>query len=201
MDILDCRGLACPQPVIETKDALEKSGAGRLQVLVDNEAARDNVARFARSQGCQVEVEARGSDYALTMTKTGPLSGAPDETVCPAPAAAAHPRLVVKFSSAVMGAGDSDLGRILMKAFIKTLAEATLKPKALVFYNAGVTLVSQGSEHLEALTGLAAAGVDVLACGACLDFYRLKDKLAVGRVTNMFEIIETLSAADRVVSP
>jgi selenium metabolism protein YedF len=88
-----------------------------------------------------------------------------------------------------------------MKAFIKTLAEATLKPKALVFYNAGVTLVSQGSEHLEALTGLAAAGVDVLACGACLDFYRLKDKLAVGRVTNMFEIIETLSAADRVVSP
>jgi selenium metabolism protein YedF len=201
MEILDCRGLACPKPVIDTKNALEKIGAGRLEVLVDNAAARDNVDRFARSQGCRVEVEARGPDYALTIAKTGPLSEAPAETVCLAPAAAAEPRLVVKISSAVMGVGDSDLGRILMKAFIKTLAEATLKPSAVVFYNAGVTLVSQGSEHLESLAALAAAGVDILACGTCLDFYRLKDKLAVGRATNMFEIIETLSAADRVVSP
>jgi len=199
MDTLDCRGLACPQPVINTKDALEKQGAAELEVLVDNEAARDNVTRFAQSQGCRVEVEARDSDFALTIRKTGPLSGAPVETTCQVPAG--QPRLVVKIANQFMGLGDEALGRVLIKAFIKTLSEATLKPSALVFYNAGVKLTVEGSEHIETLKALSDSGVDILACGTCLDFFRLKDTLAVGRVTNMFEIIETLSAADRVVSP
>ncbi|MBU2550954.1 MAG: sulfurtransferase-like selenium metabolism protein YedF [Proteobacteria bacterium] len=202
MKELDCRGLACPQPVLNTKDALETDpSGGPFQVIVDNPAARDNVSRFARSQGCQVEVADAGGDFILTLTRSGAASGpAPDRPGQPA-VSPSLPRLVVKISSQFMGNGADDLGRVLMKAFIKSLSEATLRPEAVVFYNSGVHLTCEGSEHIEAIRVLEESGVRIFSCGTCLDFFRIKDKLAVGQVTNMFEIIETISGADRVVSP
>lgn len=201
MKEIDCRGLACPQPVLNTKEALEKDPGGPIRVIVDNPAARDNVSRFARSQGWEVEAAADGSDFILTLTGTGARPGLSPEIVCPAPRAAEDPRLVVRVSNRIMGAGSEDLGRILMKAFIKSLSEVTVKPEAMVFYNSGVYLTCEGSEHIEALEGLETSGVKILSCGTCLDFFGLKESLAVGQVTNMFELIETLSGADRVVSP
>jgi len=202
MQVLDCRGLACPQPVLKTKEALDGLDLGQVQVIVDNPAARDNVTRFAQSQGAAVETAVQGSDFVLTVTKSRPGGAAPVEAAGPTPRpTAAVPKLVVKVTSRYMGGGSEELGRVLMKAFIKTLCEAAIKPRTLVFYNTGVYLTCAGSEHLDALQNLADDGVDILSCGACLDFFGLKEKLAVGRVTNMFEIVETLSAADRVVSP
>ncbi len=195
---LDCRGLACPQPVLNTKDVLDQMPSGMVMVTVDNPAARDNVTRFAKSQGCAVEIQGQGPEFTLLITKGQPAAeAAPSRSGAPA----GTPRLIVRLSSNLMGTGSEELGRILMKAFIKSLSDATVKPAALVFYNSGVHLTCTGSEHLDALRQLEQSGVQLFSCGTCLDFFGLKDKLAVGVVTNMYEIIETLSSADRVVSP
>ncbi len=208
MKELDCRGLTCPQPVIYTKQALEKMKNGRILVIVDNEAARNNVTRFARSQDFHVDVKQEGSNYLLVIDKTGnpvasstepkpefgpnlPLTTPSQEKVS----------LVVKISNQFMGQGPKELGRVLIKAFFKSLADATIKPKAMVFYNSGVHLVAEGSEHLKDLHALEELGTKILVCGTCLDYFGFKEKLGVGQVSNMFEIIETLSGADRVVSP
>lgn len=195
---LDCRGLACPQPVLNTKDVLDQMPSGMVMVAVDNPAARDNVTRFAKSQGCAVEIQGQGPEFTLLITKGQPAAeAAPSRSGAPA----GTPRLIVRLSSNLMGTGSEELGRILMKAFIKSLSDATVKPAALVFYNSGVHLTCTGSEHLDALRQLEQSGIQLFSCGTCLDFFGLKDKLAVGVVTNMYEIIETLSSADRVVSP
>jgi len=202
MKSLDCRGLACPQPVINTKDALEEVPAGQVTVLVDNQAARDNVTRFAQSQGHTVSVTDQGNDFLLTITKAGTVRETPGpETSTNSTPGPAAPRLVVKVGSGIMGSGSEQLGRILMNAFLKSLSETTLLPETILFYNTGVYLTCEGSEQLETLRHLENLGVNILSCGTCLDFFNKKEELAVGAVSNMFEIIETLSGADRVVSP
>ena len=203
MQELDCRGLACPQPVLNVKDALEGMTQGRLTVIVDNEAAVGNVTRFAQSQGATVEAAGGDGLYTLTVTK-GSAAAEPPQTPADVPAAGSapgKPRLVVRIADSVMGSGSDELGRILMKAFISSLKDASIKPAAMVFYNGGVKLTVNGSEHLPALQALADSGVEIFSCGTCLDFFNIKDQVAVGAITNMFEIIETLSGADRVVSP
>ena len=201
MKEIDCRGLACPQPVLNTKDALEGMESGQLAVVVDNAAARDNVTRFATSQKCTVDVAEQGQVFKLTITKGSASAEASDENIGASAAPAGHPRLVVKVANRFMGDGSDDLGRVLMTAFLKSLSDASVQPEALVFYNSGVYLACRDSEHLEALRALEEKGVKILSCGTCLDFFKMKDRLAVGLITNMFEIIETLSNADRVVSP
>jgi selenium metabolism protein YedF len=197
MQELDCRGLACPQPVLTTKDALAEINAGYIRVILDNPAARDNVTRFARSQGCDVDISRRAPDYILTITK-----GSPTTDVSPQTATAPEkPRLVVRIAGQYMGQGDDKLGRILMKAFLGALKDSSHEIQALVFYNSGVYLTIEGSDCLDAIMGLEKSGVHVLSCGTCLDFYNLKDKLRVGVISNMFEIIETLSGANRILSP
>ena len=197
---LDCRGLACPQPVLNTKDALDQMESGQLTIIVDNPAARDNVTRFASSQGCQVETKDQAGTFVLTITKGPARATGPAADAGPA-ARDRAPVVVVKVTSPFMGSGSEELGRILMKAFLKTLAEATHQPTTVVFYNSGILLTCNGSENLESLRALEKSGVRILSCGTCLDFFNKKDDLAVGAVTNMFEIIETLAGADRVVSP
>jgi len=203
MKEIDCRGLTCPQPVINTKQALEKMERGQVRVIVDNEAARDNVTRFANSQGFEVNIAREEAGYVLIIEKNAQPSGPDPEIVCDVPSKEPAPEkaLVVKISSRFMGHGPEELGRVLIKAFIKTLPEATHKPEAMVLYNSGVYLAVEGSEHLEYLRVLEKAGIKILVCGTCLDYYKLKEKLGVGQVSNMFEIIETLSEAGRVISP
>lgn len=116
--------------------------------------------------------------------------------------AAGQPLRVVGFITAsVLGVGDEQLGRILMRAFIKTLKELNPLPERLIFVNSGVRLTTEGSELIADLRELEARGVRMLSCGTCLDYYQLKDALAVGTVTNMFEIVTSLVAADRVLRP
>jgi selenium metabolism protein YedF len=200
MKTIDCRGLACPQPVLTAKDALDRMDAGQVKVVVDNEAAVGNVTRFAKSQGCQVEARGRDDEYELIITKGAPSDEGGAEAVSAA-ADSDQPRLVVKVSSRHMGSGSDELGRVLMTAFIKSLADATIRPAAVVFYNSGAYLTCQGSDLVEAIEGLASSGVQILTCGTCLDFFQIKDRLAVGSISNMYEIVETLSGADRVVAP
>ena len=195
--ILDLTGLACPLPVVRTKEALEKEKDQGLIVMVDNIAARDNVTRFAESQGCKVSTEAAGSCYNLTIQP--PEGGKP--STCIFPEAAPETRsTVIVFAGDNMGAGDPELGAVLMRACVQTLVQMEA-PGQVLFYNRGVFLTLDDSPVLAELKGLEEMGVELLVCGTCLDFYKVKDRLAAGQVSNMFSILEAQMQAGRIIKP
>ena len=201
IQIIDCTGLTCPQPVIKTKDALEQ-GAGYLRVIVDNEASRDNVTRFARSRGCEVLVDPSGNEcFQITIQAGNSVVDQdfqPADYGCTVPAAGG---LVYVISSNSMGRGSDELGWALLQTYIQTIEQVDPLPSKIIFYNSGVKLVAEKSGALEALAALQKKGVEILACGTCLDFFQLKSKIRVGHISNMHEIMTAMSEAGKLVSP
>jgi selenium metabolism protein YedF len=193
---IDCRGKACPQPVLMAKQALEQLKEGELRVLVDNPTAHENVERFVTSQGCSVKTVKRDREVTLHIRKEA-LSGGTESVR----AEEASRRIVVYINSHLLGVGNETLGSILMRAFLKTLLDMETRPNRLILINSGVRLASEGSEVLETLRTLSEKGVEILSCGTCLDFYGLKEKLRVGIVSNMYDIAQLLLGADRLIRP
>ncbi|WP_136514781.1 sulfurtransferase-like selenium metabolism protein YedF [Geomonas edaphica] len=194
MSKLDVRGMACPLPVVQVKRALEAAQGEELHVLLDDGAPRENVKRFAQGRGYQVLEEKLEDGFAFTITGVG-VATAPREA---APAAAAGPTVML-IGTDRMGDGAEELGRLLMKNFIITLLDLNDLPDRIFFVNSGVLLAAEGSEVIEALEELGNRGVEVLSCGICLDFYKKKEHLAAGGVTNMFTIAESMLKARSVV--
>ena len=195
MSVIDCRGLACPQPVITTKQALDRLKEGNLIVIVDNSVSCNNVERFVRSQGCSVEIERKDQDFYLNILKR---EGQDDVTLNQREKSK---KVVVYIHSTLLGVGDEALGSFLMKAFLKTLMDLETKPSRLILINSGVQLASEGSKVLDTLQALSEKGVEILSCGTCLDFYGLKEKLKVGIVSNMYDILQSMLEADRLIRP
>lgn len=195
---VDCRGLACPQPVINTKNALQGVTAP-IRVIVDNEAACTNVRRFAESRGARVKVAEQIGEFHLTIEPGDhELANEEPPIVCSTTAAR---NMVVYVSSEGMGRGDDELGAVLMEAFLDTLSQFKGELSHAIFVNAGAKLAVEGSPVLEQIRQLEALGVQVLVCGTCLNHFGIKDRLAVGSVSNMYSIIETLSKAGRIIRP
>lgn len=188
---LDCQGMACPMPVIMTKKALEQRPEV-LAVLVDNTAAKENVTKFAIANGYGVSIEQEGDLFRLRLTAA---SGAASPQV-----RAQEDGPVFLISRNTLGAGDDQLGEILMKSFFVSLQEQEPLPQTLMLLNGGVHLAAEGSPVLTGLQELSRRGVKILVCGTCLDFFHLKDKLAVGSVTNMYSILQELTGASRAIT-
>ena len=200
--IIDCRGQACPLPVVNAKKAAEELNPGDvLTVLVDNEIAVQNLTRFAEHKGFAVSAEKKAQkEYAVTMTVSGEAAEAKEEEI----ACAVDTRrkgMVVVLSANVMGTGDSKLGASLMKAFVFALTKQDQLPDTILCYNSGAYLTCEGADTLEDLKLLESEGVTILTCGTCLDFYGLKEKLGVGGVTNMYDIVERMENAAQIIKP
>ena len=199
---VNAMGEACPIPVVKTLHALQElNGAGTVQTLVDNEIAVQNLTRLAESKGCTIRTEKRGEkEFCVTITTEGAVAESGDEEIsCTVPAA--QKKTVVVISADHMGEGSEELGRILIKGFLFALTQQEHLPSTVLFYNGGAKLTTEGSASLEDLKTLEANGVEILTCGTCLDYYGLKDKLAVGGVTNMYVIVEKQMQADLVLRP
>lgn len=196
MAILDCRGMSCPQPVLETKKALEKAGAEEVLVLVDNPASKENVRRFAESQGYGVNITEEKGAFTLRLQKG---EGAEKAPIPEEKMTMGNANLVVFIESDSIGRGSEELGRILMRSFLHTLAEAEYKPAKIILVNSGVKLTCEGSEVIEDMRHLSRQGAEILSCGTCLDYFGLKTKLQVGRISNMYEILSSLAQAGKVL--
>lgn len=198
-------GDTCPIPVVKTKNAIrELAGSGVVEVLVDNEIAVQNLSKMCaqKGYGCQARKHApREYLVVITVGEAEAASGVEDiPQVCGViPTGKKH--VVVAISSDRMGSGHDQLGSVLMKGFLYALTQQDELPGAVLFYNGGATLTTEGSPSLEDIRNLEAQGVQILTCGTCLNYYGLSDKLAVGEVTNMYTIVETLTGADLVVKP
>lgn len=198
---VDARGLTCPQPVILAKKALEACAC--VQVIVDNETARENVKRLGAKEGCDVEVEARPDGaYRVRLSRRGGGEPSfPQAGAYPEPSHAVTGPFVVVLSDDRMGRGPDELGQVLMRAFLHTLGEQKERPDTIVFYNSGVKLATRGSAVLDDLTKLAEAGVEMLVCGTCVNYFDIGKDVAVGTVSNMYDIAGVMSRSGRLVTP
>ncbi len=192
METLDCRGQQCPQPVVQTRKLMLAQPTSALKVLVDDDVSRDNVTRLAKSLGYTSSVNQVESNFEISLT--------PGEAPGKAIVGIAKPGPTVIFiASDEMGRGDTKLGQILMKNFIFTLIESDTTPDAIYFVNNGVKLTVGGSDVIEPLAELANRGVDIASCGLCLEFFNVKETLAVGRISNMLELVNALAGAGNII--
>ena len=200
--IIDCKGMACPLPVVNAKKAAEAMSLGDvLTVLVDNEIAVQNLSRFAEHKGFGVSAQKKGEkEYAVIMSISGDVVESKEEEVACVMDSRRKGMLVV-LSGNVMGTGDAKLGTSLMKAFVFALTKQDQLPDTILCYNTGAYLTCEGADTLEDLKLLESEGVTILTCGTCLDFYGLKEKLAVGGVTNMYDIVERMENAAQIIKP
>lgn len=194
MKQIDCRNWQCPQPVIEVRKAMLADPLQQLEVLLADEAAHQNVSRLAESSGYRIEERAGDGFTALALT---PGAQQQDKNV---DAAATGPT-VLFCASDKLGEGDEELGRLLLKNFLITLLDTNKVPDVIYLVNAGVKLACAGAETVEILDKLACRGIDIASCGLCLEFYKLKEDLQVGRITNMLEIAEAQLNAGRIIRP
>ncbi|WP_333651000.1 sulfurtransferase-like selenium metabolism protein YedF [Lacrimispora sp.] len=201
--IVDARGLMCPQPVIKAKAALKDMSEGTLKILVDNEIAVQNVMKLGNYSGLSPSSEKKADkEFEILFHVNGEapdLTKTQEEEAC-APESR-RKGLVAVLASDQMGSGNEELGRLLMKGFVYAMTQLEELPETILLYNGGAKLSVEGSQSLEDLKSLEALGVEILTCGTCLNYYELGDKLRVGSVTNMYEIVEKLAAAGTVIRP
>ena len=203
-EIINAKGLACPQPVILTKKALDSND--EIIVLVDDMTALENVKRLASASGCAVEIseESEGA-YRISIKKkqagiTGFNSPLQREKQCDEPLYVSGPTVFV-IASNVMGCGNDELGTLLMKAFIHTIVDLEHLPDIMILYNTGVKLATTDYGVADDLTALEAKGVKILVCGTCVNFFKLSGKISAGILSNMYDIAGALSTAGRIVRP
>ena len=192
METLDCRGQQCPQPVVQTRKLMLAQPDRNLKVLVDDDVSRDNVTRLAQSLGYTASVTQAEATFEISLIPGEAPEKAVSGTVKPGPT-------VIFIASDEMGRGDTKLGQILMKNFIFTLIESDTSPDAIYFVNNGVKLTIGGSDVIEPLAELANRGVDIASCGLCLEFFNVKETLAVGRISNMLELVNALEEAGNII--
>ena len=186
---IDARGLACPEPVIMTKKALDSLAVGEVLAIVDNKAALENISRMVKTLNLESMVEEQDGSFYINIVK--------DELQTEKENVRGNTVVLVKGN--VLGQGDDKLGSILMKGFMYTLTQIEGEIKTLIFLNSGVLLTTSGSELIEHIKQLETNGVEVLSCGTCLDFYGVTDKLEVGTVGNMYSIVEDMLHSSKVI--
>jgi len=206
MQEVDVRSLACPGPVLKLREILD-SGEKEIRMLVADDLALSNVSRFAATRNCRVESSPGSGGGHVVEVFAGEESARHHEgeeayIVCdPTQPPVRRGPTVVQITSEKMGLGDDELGGLLLRSFLKTQAELEEKPDSIIFYNGGVRLCCEGSTLLEDLRSLEAGGVEIIACGTCLNYFGLAAALEVGRGSDMLEIASRLAEAGHIVRP
>lgn len=192
-NIINCKGMNCPLPVVNTKKYFDTIDSGTSTTIVDNEVAKNNVIKFVENSGFKYEVEEHDDLYYITIVKG---EGAIENNNAINLALQNNKEaLTIVIGSDKLGNGDDELGLALMKSYLFALSEADVIPKHLIFLNSGVKLVVEDSLVLDSLEKLKDRGVNIQSCGLCLDFYKIKDSLRIGEITNMYAIIELMNSS------
>ena len=192
---IDARGKACPQPVILAKKEID-GGCRDLTVLVDNKTAVENLTRLGNSAGMTVTTGETAQGLFVRLTGEGKIVEEP-VIACPTTGNG----YAVFVGKDVVGAGDRELGYNLMKMALYTLAQSDSVPAHVLFMNDGVKLpAGEEQQVIDSLMTLIEKGSLVLVCGTCLNYYGLADRLKVGTVSNMYDIMSAMQRADKVIT-
>lgn len=206
---IDARGEQCPIPVVKAKKAMEQAHPGdMIEVYVDNEIAVQNLTKLAGSQACASNAKKQSEkEFIVTIE----VAGESDTNHDPMPQPQPQPEItcvpenrnrdIVVVSSASMGNGDEQLGKILLKGFFYALSQNDVLPAKILFYNSGIFVTTEESEIIKDLKRMEDQGTVILSCGTCLDFYNRKERLLVGEIGNMYDIVEAMINAGKIIRP
>jgi selenium metabolism protein YedF len=201
--IIDAKGLACPEPVILTKKALEQQDD--VMVIVDDDIAVGNIRRLGAKLGRTVSIEKKEGGISHIHISGGVEAGKQPVTEKVTDAthyeSCSQNTLAVVISSDRMGRGNDELGYVLIRSFIHTLLTLTPLPDTIIFYNTGVKLAARDSEVLDDLKQLEKAGVSILVCGTCTNYFGISNALGAGSISNMYDIANTMAGAERLITP
>ena len=195
---IDCRNLACPEPVIRTKNALEglKNGE-KLEILVNSIAPKENISRFLKNQNVEFSVEQNGAETKITAVK-GESKLEPanfDEFVCEITPKAK--KTVIYLNEEYAGSGD--VGVSLLAKFLGALLQVDNKPEYVICVNNAVKMTTNRAHpSFKPLKDLEAAGVKILSCGSCLEAYKLVSDLSVGEMSNAYEVMQILTTHEQI---
>ena len=184
---IDCRNMACPQPVLETKKALEEMDEGILEVLVNSISSVQNVKRYAINNGFEPKIEELGNGETLiTIVKGYECAIVADEDN----EEFLNKTIFIKHDRV----GEGELGDILMKGFLKTTLEFKKLPKNIIFVNRGVFLTTKGDEEMiNILKEFERRGVKIYSCGLCMNYYKIPpEELKVGEIGNAYDTMDVL---------
>jgi len=200
--VLDCRGLACPGPVMRCLELIEKEAPESFVVLLNDAAAQENVLRLLGGKGYSVATAEAPDHTKLFATRAAHVLSAGEAAVASASSAASAPaseKVTVLIASEGIGAGSDELGGKLMLNFLATLPELGTSLWRVILVNGGVKLATTGHPCLEKLAALAANGAQVLVCGTCLTYFDLMEAKQVGETTNMLDVVTSLHLAGKVI--
>jgi selenium metabolism protein YedF len=202
---VDLRGLLCPEPVLATKKLLDDPQVERVEALVDDDVCVNNLQRLSRTFGASTRVRELDGFFEIVIDRAGAQAAAaeqaPESSAGELPAETQGQKVgtVIFLAKDTFGDGDPEFSRTLVNLFLQTALESGHRPRAILMANSGVKLMAPDSPVLKVLNDFRQSGCEVLACGLCLEFYGLKDKVPKEQVTNMFAICEYLFAADKVL--
>ena len=200
--VVNCMGDQCPIPVVKTMKALAAmTGPGTLEIHVDYEVPVQNLSRFAADRKLPVTAEKLDDKHYVVRMEVAEPKAAAAKQETPGCIPDLRGDTVIAIASECMGNGDDQLGATLMKGFIYAVSQQEELPSAMLFYNSGAKLTAEGAVTVEDLKILEAHGVEILTCGTCANFFGLEGKQAVGSITNMYVIVEKLTAASKVIRP
>lgn len=189
--ILDVRDKPCPEPVILTKKAISSKDFDELEIITNSDVSKENIIRFLTTCNIKFDVSQKENEYYILIKD----SDATEKSS----AFQKNQRLKIIFTKDYLGEGDKKLGEILIKSFIHTLNESDKLPETIFFVNRGVYLTTTDSFVIEDLKSLECKGVEILSCGTCLDYYNLKEKLAAGKIGNMYRLIELIEQGGTIL--
>jgi len=204
MRIVDTKGQLCPAPLIAAKKALKETPRGESFVLItDNKTSFDNLTRFLKDNKAETQFEESNGTWTITITNTiGEVIKPNAEEYC-APEVTHFEKgdFVVVLSSDKMGEGDETLGYLLMTTFINSLKDLDKMPKKILFYNNGVKMITKSSPVIQPLKDLERMGVELMACGTCVNHYGLSDEIGAGIIGNMYSIVEAMALSGKILKP
>jgi selenium metabolism protein YedF len=193
-EIINAKGLGCPQPVILAKNALKEYN--KIQIFVDNEIAAKNIEKFAKSNNADYECKKNSNtEYEIKLSNRNELL----EQKCECEYIKSD--IIIVFKSEFMGTGDDELGRLLMNAYIHTIEEMDCRPDTLIFYNSGIKLAAEESDTVDDLRKLEKKGIKIIICGTCANFFNLTENIKIGTISNMYDISEILITSSKVIYP
>lgn len=202
--VLNCENEPCPNPVLRCKRLLDEQTPQTLEVIVDNEAAMDNVSRYLTSKGMRVDdTHKDGNLWTIKASQADSAGARHAEQESPAkadPKQVSASKILVFLTSDAIGQGDDTLGSRLMGNFLNTLPELGDTLWRIIMVNGAVKLATATNPAVEALKKLEDAGVSILVCGTCLEFFKLMDQKEVGQVTNMLDVVTSQQLADKVIT-
>ena len=192
--IVDTRGKSCPEPLILTKEALEKAVNEEVIIYSDNEVSKENILQYLKSIGLNPEIEVKDNYFIISTNKsiTSDKKVSLNEKI--------KKGLIYYISSDAAGSGDCELGQILIVNMILAIEKLDFLPESMYFLNTGSYLTTLNEKTVDVLKILANKGVKIYTCGTCLKHFKLENCLKVGEITDTFSLLTALSKAINIIN-